>query len=55
VAIKTHAIFLPFGVVLANVIVLNSWLPTKWSNQKQRCYVKVKCIIKVDLYKYVTN
>jgi hypothetical protein len=24
VAIKTHAIFLPFGVVLANVIVLNS-------------------------------
>ncbi len=55
VVVKTHAILLPFGAILANAIALNSWLPTTWTNQKQRCYAKTKCIIKVDHYKYVTN
>jgi hypothetical protein len=34
VAVETHAIVQPFGVVIANATILNPQLPTKWSNQK---------------------
>ncbi len=33
VAIETHVIVLPFGVILAYATIPNSPLPTKWSNQ----------------------
>jgi hypothetical protein len=35
VVVETHATILSLGIVLAYVIVLNSPLPTKWSNQNQ--------------------
>ncbi len=34
VVIETHVIVLPFGAILTYVIIPNSPLPTKWSNQK---------------------
>jgi len=35
VAIETHATILPLEVVVAYPIVLNSSLPTNWSNENQ--------------------
>jgi hypothetical protein len=35
VVIETHVNVLPFGVVLAYAIALNSSIPTRWSNHNQ--------------------
>jgi hypothetical protein len=41
VAIETHVNVLPFKVIMAYIIVPNSPIPTKWSNQNQWlwCYI----------------
>jgi hypothetical protein len=35
VVVETHVAILPFGAFLAYIIVPNSPIPTRWSNQNQ--------------------
>jgi hypothetical protein len=50
-----NVVVLPFGVVLAYLIVPKSPLPGKWSNQKQNYHIRLKHRKKVDHYMLPTR
>jgi hypothetical protein len=36
VVVQTHAVVMPLGAIVAYPTILNSSLPTKWSNENQK-------------------
>jgi hypothetical protein len=49
VAVETNVVILPFGAILAYATIPKSLLlMSKWSNQKQSCHARLKCIFWVS-------